>query len=179
MNKRLSEVLHKSTLRSTTTNNDEHMSTTNPRVSVTLKPKTAAILRRLSAVTGNSVSSIIADLLEDSEPVYERTVRTLEAARAAVEQARAEVVKGQREDQRNIHEKFYGLKEADFQQIEVDERQQDLLASAETVRRRARRAAQPPSLTGGSQTPNSRSKSTAKSAAKPRQQRKGGKNGPV
>lgn len=171
---RLSEVLHKPILRSITTNKEQAVSSTNPRVSVTLKPKTAAILRRLSAVTGNSVSSIIADLLEDTEAVWERAAVTLEAAQNVMAEARAKAVEGQREDQRAIHRKVFGLEDSDY-----DTAQPDLLADVETIKRRAARVVQPPSLTGGSQTLAAPRVAASKSTAKPRPQRKGGKNGPV
>lgn len=154
------------------------MSSTNPRVSVTLRPKTAAILRRLSVASGKSISSLIADLLEDSEGVYERAVRTMEAARTAMDQARAEAVQGQKDDYSAIHKRF-GLEDADFEEIEADERQSDLLDSAETIKRRSARAVQPPSLTGGSQTLAAPRVAGSKSTTKPRQQRKGGKNGAI
>jgi hypothetical protein len=169
---------HKSTLCSNATKVDEAMTATNPRVSVTLRPKTAAILRRLSEVTGNSISSIIADLLEDSEPVYERAVKTLEAARWAMDEARKEAVKGQMRDQNEIHEKILGVF-GPAQGGEVDERQLDLLEDAGEIRRRGRRASHPPYLTGGSGFAKEGGTTTNQNPAKPRPARKGGKNGAV
>lgn len=155
------------------------MSSSNPRVSVTLKPKTAALLRRLSEVTGNSISSIIGDLLEDSEPVYERAVRTLEAARMVMDKARAEAVQHQKNDQRAIHQRFYGLEDAVFEEIEADEQQPDLLEGAETIQRRAGRPKNPRPVTRGSGLATEGSSASTQPLAKPRQSRKGGKNGEV
>jgi hypothetical protein len=52
----------------------------NPRLTITLKPTTAAQLRRLSELTGNSQSALIAELLEGSEQVFERLITLLQAA---------------------------------------------------------------------------------------------------
>ena len=59
------------------------MATKNPRLTITLKPSIAAHLRRLSQLTGNSQSALIAELLEGSEPVFERMIQVLEAAKSA------------------------------------------------------------------------------------------------
>jgi hypothetical protein len=59
------------------------MTTKNPRIHVTLKPSTAALLKRMSALTKNSQSAIIGELLEESEPVFERMVKVIEAAQEA------------------------------------------------------------------------------------------------
>lgn len=56
------------------------MPTPNPRLSVTLTPELAAILERLSEVTGSSKSSLVAELLLTSQPVFTRMAEALEAA---------------------------------------------------------------------------------------------------
>lgn len=56
------------------------MPTINPRISVTLQPQLAAILKRLSELTGNSQSALIGDLLGSSIGVFERMVSILQAA---------------------------------------------------------------------------------------------------
>lgn len=56
------------------------MPAVNPRITITLKPEVHAILRRLSALTGNSQSAMVADLLESSQPIFERMATVLEAA---------------------------------------------------------------------------------------------------
>ncbi len=59
------------------------MPTNNPRLTITLQPSLAAHLRRLSELTGNSQSKLIAEILQGSEQVFERMIRVLEAAEAA------------------------------------------------------------------------------------------------
>ena len=59
------------------------MPTQNPRLTITLEPLLAAQLRRLSDLTGDSQSKIIAELLEGSAPVFARVIQVLEAAKSA------------------------------------------------------------------------------------------------
>ena len=59
------------------------MTTKNPRLTITLQPSLAAQLSKLSELTGNSQSSLIADLLDGSEPVFARLIDVLTAAKAA------------------------------------------------------------------------------------------------
>jgi predicted DNA-binding protein len=64
------------------------MPTVNPRLSVTLTPELAAVMDRMSALTGNSKSSLVAELLESSLPVFERMMVVLEAANQLQDQAK-------------------------------------------------------------------------------------------
>jgi hypothetical protein len=59
------------------------MATKKPRLTITLQPALSAQFRKLSELTGNSQSSLIADLLEGSEPVIARVIQVLEAAEVA------------------------------------------------------------------------------------------------
>lgn len=59
------------------------MPTKNPRLTITISPSLAAQLRRMSELTGNSQSALIVELLEGSGPVFDRLIKTLEAATAA------------------------------------------------------------------------------------------------
>ena len=61
------------------------MPTSNPRITITLQPAVSAILKRVSDLTGDSQSSVVASLLEQSMPVFERLVQVLEAATLARE----------------------------------------------------------------------------------------------
>lgn len=70
------------------------MATKNPRLTITLKPELSAHFRRLSELTGQSQSSIIAELLSGSEPVLERMIRVLEAAEAAKGAIKGRVARG-------------------------------------------------------------------------------------
>lgn len=63
------------------------MPATNPRLTITLQPSVAAVLRRLSELTGNSQSSIVGDLLHESLSTFERMAVVLDAAVALKAQA--------------------------------------------------------------------------------------------
>ncbi|GAI87794.1 unnamed protein product, partial [marine sediment metagenome] len=69
---------------------DAPMPTLNPRITVTLPPATAAQLRRMSELTGNSQSQMVSELLEQSSDVFDRMICVLEAAEAAQQSAREE-----------------------------------------------------------------------------------------
>lgn len=56
------------------------MPAVNPRITITLTPEIHAILKRLSALTGNSQSAMVGELLQTSMSVFERMVKVLEAA---------------------------------------------------------------------------------------------------
>jgi hypothetical protein len=62
------------------------MPAANPRLSITLDPSVAAILRRLSQLTGNSQSALVGQLLTESAPIFERMAAVLEAATRLKEQ---------------------------------------------------------------------------------------------
>ena len=66
------------------------MPTQNPRLTVTLEPSVAARLRRVSELTGNSQGSMVADILSQSAPVFDRLIKLLEAAEVAQVAAREE-----------------------------------------------------------------------------------------
>ena len=67
------------------------MPAVNPRLSVTLKPSTAALLARLCSLTGNSQSSTVGELLTTCEPVFERMVLVMEAANEVATEAADEM----------------------------------------------------------------------------------------
>lgn len=62
------------------------MPTAKARISVTLEPDLAAVLRRLSELTGNSQSALVGELLQSSFDVFERMTVILEAAARLKEQ---------------------------------------------------------------------------------------------
>ena len=62
------------------------MPATNPRLTITMQPSLAAVLRRLSQLTGNSQSALIGDLLMQSLPIFERMATVLDAAGKLKEQ---------------------------------------------------------------------------------------------
>lgn len=109
------------------------MPTNNPRITVTLAPGTHAQLRRLSELTGNSQSALVSELLDASAPVFDRTIRILEAAsQAKVEMG--EKVKGDLEHAQAKLEKQLGIVFEVYEDVT-----RPLLKEAEAVRRRARR----------------------------------------
>jgi hypothetical protein len=59
------------------------MSTSKPRITVTLEPRTHEVLSRLSAAGDQSMSSIVAQFVEVALPSLERVVVVLERAKAA------------------------------------------------------------------------------------------------
>ncbi|WP_205902867.1 hypothetical protein, partial [Salmonella enterica] len=56
------------------------MPTKNPRLTMTLSPETAAQLRRLSELTGNSQASLVSELLEGQKFTFDRVILALEEA---------------------------------------------------------------------------------------------------
>jgi hypothetical protein len=67
----------------------ERMPTIKPRVNVTLEPAAHAALQKLSAITGDSMSKIIADLVSPCVPALGRMAVALERARDAPAEVRA------------------------------------------------------------------------------------------
>lgn len=122
------------------------MPTSNPRVTVTLRPSTYAVLKRISGLNRESISSMLADLAEQAEPVLERTVRVMEASL----HARAEVrrsVKENLEAAEKVLEKQLGLMLGD-----IETRNRDAVDDLEAITRRqpkAKRAGCPPAQPGG------------------------------
>lgn len=106
----------------------------NPRINVTLKPSTHAQMQEVSRLTGNSLSSMVAEMLEQAEPVFSRLVRVLSAAEQAKQEVRDRMGSDLATAQAQI-EKQLGLALGEF-----DTFSGNLLAEVEQVRRRARRA---------------------------------------
>jgi hypothetical protein len=111
------------------------MPTHNPRLTVTLKPSTYAQIKEVSRLTGSSLSALIAEILEGSEPVFDRLIQVLLAAQQAKQQVRSKVVSDMEEAQGRIENQLGLALET------LDGFTGDLLNGAETVKRRARRAA--------------------------------------
>lgn len=59
------------------------MSTTKPRITITLEPQHHELLQRMAAYQGQSMSSIVVELVESVAPVLERVCAAIEAARKA------------------------------------------------------------------------------------------------
>ena len=106
------------------------MSTLNPRITITLTPACAAVLRELSQLAGNSQSAIVGELLETSLPVFERVVSALRAATTIQAAAKVEIASGLERAQVKLEDQM-GLMLGD-----MDETMRPLLEAAEKVTRR-------------------------------------------
>jgi hypothetical protein len=109
------------------------MKTSNPRLTVTLKPSTFAQLREVSRLTGSSQSSLIGDILEQAEPVFQRLIKLLSAAEQAKQEIKLKTASELESAQERL-EKQMGLMLGDF-----DAASGSLIREAETIRRRAGR----------------------------------------
>ena len=119
-----------------------YMTTSNPRLTITLTPSLAACLRRLSEVTGSSQSRIISDLLEGSVPVFERIIETIELAKVASASIRGKLASDMQLAQSRIESQLGMVYD------ELDGVTDSLLDAAEVVKRRARRESTPMSNRG-------------------------------
>lgn len=147
----------------------------NPRISVTVKPETDALLRRLSELTGDSTSKMVGDILEQSQPVFERLVKVLEAAAMAKDQLTAKHTEGLKEAEAQVLEHF-GLSMDLFEQMT-----DSIVSDAEAITRKTRKkrgtttarpdeapaspagataGRRPPLVTRGSGTPTDKKKTT-------------------
>lgn len=106
------------------------MPTVNPRITITLTPAVATVLRELSKLAGNSQSAIVGELLEMSLPVFERVVTALKAAAAIQESAKTEIAAGLERAQGKLEDQM-GLMLGD-----MDETLRPLLEQAEKIARR-------------------------------------------
>lgn len=163
------------------------MPTINPRIQVTLKPSLHAVIKRLSEVTGNSMSSLVSEFLEPNESVFERMVLIIEAAASAKDEVKKKIALNMTEIQGDIESKL-GLTLDLFENATSD-----LLEKAEPVGRRRRPPARTraeredgrtavapagsPSLTGGSGTPRKKAKNSVKTGSKARQVRRSANHG--
>lgn len=172
------------------------MAGTNPRISVTLKPSLDAAIRRLSEATGQSKSSLVAELLEQAEPVLMRMATVIEAAQTATKEAKERMAANLDEAQTKL-EAHLGLVQDLF-----EEQTADLIGDLEQIGRRKAKGAtggrtdgraaparpparspspestpggsRPPRLTGGSHPTQQAKKQARKTPAKPSPARKGG-----
>jgi hypothetical protein len=151
----------------------------NPRLTITLSPTLHAQLRKLSELTGNSQSALIAELLEGSEPTFARLIAVLTAAEVAKGALRGSITADIAEAQAQMEGQL-GLMLETF-----DGAAQPLLDEAERIKRRSRGAGGARRASGapaGAPTPMSNRGvwTTDKPPAKTRKTtRRRGKNGPV
>jgi hypothetical protein len=67
------------------------MSTTKPRITLTLEPEVYEVVRRLSAASGDSMSAVVADFLDVAVPQMQRVALVLEHAKAIPSQTKEEL----------------------------------------------------------------------------------------
>lgn len=106
------------------------MPTKNPRLTMTLTPTTAAQLRRLSELTGNSQASLISELLEGQELVFARVIQALEAAKLVKEEMKSSLRADLDRSQQVIEAQLGLVLES------LDNTAAPLLKDAEKIRRR-------------------------------------------
>jgi predicted DNA-binding protein len=111
------------------------MPTANPRISITLKPSLAAVLRELSELAGNSQSAIVAELLETSQPVFEKMVLVLRASAKVRDAAKQDLAAGLERAQGRLEQQL-GLISDEFDGVT-----RPLLEAAERIDRRSGRGA--------------------------------------
>lgn len=68
------------------------MPTVNPRLTVTLTPAVAAVMKRMSELTGNSQSALVGELLEETRPIFERMVLVMQAAKDVKGKVKADLI---------------------------------------------------------------------------------------
>ena len=106
------------------------MPTKNPRLTMTLTPTTAAQLRRLSELTGSSQASLISELLEGQEMVFDRVIQALEAAALVKEEMKSSLREDLDRSQQVIEAQLGLVLES------LDNAAAPLLKEAEKIRRR-------------------------------------------
>lgn len=106
------------------------MPAVNPRITITLTPEVHAVLRRLSALGGESQSAIVGGLLEQSLPVFQRMAQVLDAAKSAKEAMSSEMASGLEAAQAQVERQLGIAFEA------LDSGFRPILEAAERVERR-------------------------------------------
>lgn len=115
------------------------MPTSNPRITITLKPEVHAIVQEVSRLAGSSQSAFIGDLLAESVPIFERMAEMLRAAHQLKEQgtqAREEITRSLERSHKRIETQL-GLA-----LDELTEGARPILAEAEKLARRRARPAE-------------------------------------
>jgi len=153
------------------------MPTKNPRLSVVLSPSMAATLAALSEATGDSASSLVRGLLEQTEPALQRMVQLVNAAKQAKGSIGSGV--GQSLD-RVVSDLEDALVLAEHRAGRVV---RDLVDSAETVKGRRRgttgAAGSAPAAAAVPSTPVLVTRGSGRAKASPSVPAKGGRNGKV
>jgi hypothetical protein len=109
------------------------MPTKNPRLTVTLSAASSEQLAELSRLTNQSQSAIIADILEQSRPVFARLIHVLAAAEGAKAEMSSRMAQDFEKAQTKIEQQL-GLVMDDFNDYTGS-----LLADVDAISRRSRR----------------------------------------
>lgn len=117
------------------------MPTKNPRLSVVLSPSLAATLAALSEETGDSASSLVRSLLEQTEPALQRMLELVKAAKSAKGQIGAGMAQAM---DRVVDDLSDALAVADARTNRI-QAQLDLVAQAQAVKGKRR----PGGMAGG------------------------------
>lgn len=128
------------------------MPTANPRISVTLTPEVAAVLKRVCDLAEKSQSAFVGELLTESIPVFERMARVLEAAHQARHSFNSDLAESLDQAQTRLEQQLGLALET------MEEGFRPVLEAAEIVKRRGPR-------TGGTRVRGAPSEAGA--AAKP------------
>lgn len=120
------------------------MATRNPRLTITFKPSTFAVINELSELTGSSKSAVVAELLEEVEPVLSKIVKINRAALQASDALRSSLLESIDLAQAEIQQTLNLTDEA-FSDVS-----DDFISRAEEVARRAsKKGSIPPSSNRG------------------------------
>lgn len=158
-----------------------------PRLTITIDPTVHAQLRRLSELTGNSQSALIAELLAGTQPVFTRLIAVLEAANDARASLRGQLAKELGQAQERL-EQGIGLNDArlaaaavHLEQAQILEERSQTLPLFE-VKHRARRGASGSAADPARRLPTPMSnrgvRSTPKTGLSPNE-KQGGKRGSI
>ncbi|HWI05620.1 MAG TPA: hypothetical protein VNT52_17570 [Acidimicrobiales bacterium] len=163
-----------------------------PRLTITIDPTVHAQLRRLSELTGNSQSALIADLLAGTQPVFSRLITVLEAASDARAALKGQLAKELTQAQERM-ESGIGLDDArraaaavHLEMAEILEERSRTMPLFGEVKHRRRGAGGVPAARGDHGAPAAAStpmsnrgvRSTPKKTRFPNE-KQGGKRGPI
>lgn len=107
----------------------------NPRITITLQPKTHAIIKELSRLNDESQSAIVGSMLEQVTPVLERMIAIMQAAEQAKDAVRGRLAGDMEAAQAKV-EQSLGIVMEQFGEME-----QPFLELFEDIKRRSPKAA--------------------------------------
>ena len=110
----------------------------NPRITITLQPKTHAIIKELSRLNDESQSAIVGSMLEQVTPVLERMIAIMQAAEQAKDAVRGRLAGDMEAAQAKV-EQSLGIVMEQFGEME-----QPFLELFEDIKRRSPKAAATP-----------------------------------